>query len=224
MTKKWSVSWATATAVALAMFALANPAAAQEGQENQRELKSSDFVARDAQGNVTRRDDAAGFGQKGQWTISTDAALSFERRTQSGTAAVTTLSILPATDYFIMKNFSIGGVIGMVYQKAGDTKATAFKIGPRVGYNVEFSRLVSFWPKVGFSYAWTKNKHDIEVNGTEVTRSTKNNAVQLNIFAPVMLHPASHFFVGFGPFIDTDLNGDHRVTIWGLRLTVGGWM
>ncbi len=224
MTKKRSGSWATATAVAMAMFALTGSASAQEGQENQRKLESSDFVARDNQGQVVRRDDAAGFGQSGQWTFSTDAALSFERRTQSGVPSTSTLSILPAADYFIMKNLSIGGVIGVVYQKTGDSKATAFKLGPRVGYNIEFSRLVSFWPKIGISYSHTKNKHSTEINGQDFTSTTKNNAVQLNIFAPVMVHPASHFFVGFGPFVDTDLNGDHRATIWGLRLTIGGWL
>lgn len=208
----------------MAMFALANSASAQEGQKQTGDLDASDVVARDNQGNIVRRENRTGFGSSGQWTFSTDAALSFERRTQSNTASVTTLSILPATDYFVLKNFSVGGVIGVVYQKAGDTKSTAFKLGPRVGYNIKFSELLSFWPKIGISYSHTKYKTEINVNGDERSSTTKNNAVQLNIFAPVMVHPAEHFFVGFGPFVDTDLNGDHRVTIWGLRLTIGGWI
>jgi hypothetical protein len=39
-----------------------------------------------------------------------------------------------------------------------------------------------------------------------------------------MLHPAPHFFAGFGPFLDVDLSGDNRATTWGARLTLGGWI
>jgi hypothetical protein len=57
-----------------------------------------------------------------------------------------------------------------------------------------------------------------------MSRSLANNGIALNIFVPVMMHPATHFFVGFGPFLDSDLSGDNRVTSYGLRLTIGGWM
>jgi hypothetical protein len=39
-----------------------------------------------------------------------------------------------------------------------------------------------------------------------------------------MFHPAPHFFVGLGPFLDADLSGDSRATTWGAKLTIGGWM
>jgi hypothetical protein len=208
MNKYWTQACISA-ALVIAM------ATGQGGRAAAQDVKESDVVARDAQGQLVMQDDRTGFGSAGQWTFSTDAALSFERRTQDGSPAVTTLSILPATDYFVIKNLSIGGVIGVVYQKAGETHATTFKVGPRIGYNIQFSRLLSLWPKLGFSYAHTKNK-----NGDTVT----NNAVQLNLFAPIMVHPAPHFFVGLGPFLDTDLNGDNRATTWGFRLTLGGWI
>jgi hypothetical protein len=185
-----------------------------------------DVVARDPQGELVMRDDAAGFGKKGQLAISTDAVLSFERTTQSGADSVTSLSILPAVDYFVIENLSVGGVIGVTYQKAGDTKATSFQLGPRVGYNFEFSPLLSVWPKLGLSYSYNKVKEDLESDtpGEDVTVTLDNSALALNLFVPVMLHPAPHFFAGFGPFLDTQLNGDNRATTWGLRLTVGGWL
>jgi hypothetical protein len=46
----------------------------------------------------------------------------------------------------------------------------------------------------------------------------------LNLFAPVMVHPAEHFFIGFGPALDTDLTGDVKATTIAGRLTIGGWL
>lgn len=165
------------------------------------------------------------FGEKGQLAISTDAALSIERRTQSGTTATTTVSILPAVDFFVYKNISVGGVVGVIYQKTGDYRATSFRLGPRVGYNIGISRLLSLWPKLGFSYSYNKQKNtDSAPDGAQSSVVRDNNAIALNVFAPLMLHPAPHFFAGFGPFIDVDLNGQNRATTWGFRLTLGGWL
>lgn len=170
------------------------------------------------------RDDAVGFGDKGEIAISTDAALSFGRTTQDGAPAATTLSVLPAADVFVVRNLSLGGFVGVRYQKQGEAKATSFQIGPRVGYNIELMERISVWPRIGLSYSHTKGESEVVVDGDRLVRSTKNDALGLNLFAPVMVHPAPHFFAGFGPYLDTDLNGDNRATTWGFRLTVGGWV
>ena len=190
----------------------------QQTSETVEPTKPPEALVQDEEGNVIFRDDAAGFGAKGQLTVSTDAALSFERRTQSNADTTTTISIFPAADYFLMDNISLGGQIGVGFSKAGDSKSTLFRIGPRIGYNFRISPLLSLWPKVGFGYSHTKFTTDTPAGSVD----TKNDSVQLNIFVPVMLHPASHFFAGFRPFLDTDLNGDNRATTWGLRLTIGG--
>jgi len=39
-----------------------------------------------------------------------------------------------------------------------------------------------------------------------------------------MLHPAEHFFLGFGPALDIDLSGSEKATIIAGRLTLGGWI
>lgn len=170
------------------------------------------------------RDDVVGFGDKGEIAISTDAALSFGRTTQDGSPSATALSVLPAADVFVIRNLSIGGFLGVRYQKQGESKSTSFQIGPRVGYNIELMERLSVWPKLGLSYSHTKAESDVLVDGDRLSRSTKNDALGLNLFVPVMVHPAPHFFAGFGPYLDTDLNGDHRATTWGFRLTVGGWI
>src|SRR5689334_18095109 len=48
------------------------------------------------------------------------------------------------------------------------------------------------------------------------------NHITNNLFAPVMFHPVPHFFVGFGPFLDADLSGDNKATLFGRRLRLSG--
>jgi hypothetical protein len=168
---------------------------------------------------------AESFGASRQIAISSDAALSAQRATASGVSGgTTTLQIAPAIDYFVLNNFSVGGFVAVNYVTSGDNNSTRFSIGPRVGYNVALSDLVSIWPKVGFSYASTSGTVGRPVGDTIVSTSFSNSNLALNVFVPIMFHPVQHFFVGFGPFLDTDLSGDTRTTVWGGKLTLGGWI
>jgi hypothetical protein len=170
-------------------------------------------------------DDAAGFGEARQWAFSSDAALSLQRSTTSDVdGSTTTVVLAPAADYFVMRNLSVGGVISLTYTKSGDNSSTRFGIGPRVGYNLQVSRLLSVWPKIGVSFAHTNSQVETTVAGMTLTDEVDSNALALNLFVPVMVHPAPHFFAGFGPFLDTDLSGDARSTVWGVKLTLGGWL
>jgi hypothetical protein len=161
---------------------------------------------------------AAIFGAQRQIAISSDAGLSISNTSLSGVdGSTTTLTLLPAIDYFVIDNLSVGGSIGLEYIHAPDAHSTRFQIGPRVGYNVPLSRLFSVWPKLGFSFTSTS------LSPPEGD-SESNNAIALNLFVPVMLHPATHFFLGFGPALDTDLSGDNKATTIAGRLTIGGWI
>jgi hypothetical protein len=148
-----------------------------------------------------------------------------QRATTSGVSGGTTsLQLAPAVDYFVLNNFSIGGFVAVNYVTSGDNHSTRFSIGPRVGYNFALSDLVSIWPKVGFSYASTSATEGRTVGDTIVSTTISGSALALNAFVPIMFHPVKHFFVGFGPFLDADLSGDPRTTVWGGKLTLGGWI
>ena len=157
------------------------------------------------------------FGEDGVWAFSTDAAIDIRHRTQAEGPSTTAVTLLPAADYFIIDNLSLGGVIGVKYSKTGDNNTVDFQLGPRVGYDFELGDRFSIWPKLGVFYAHSDFKDD--EGGSDA-----NNAVQLNLFVPFMFHPAVHFFAGFGPFLESDLSGNNRVTQWGLKLTLGGWV
>jgi hypothetical protein len=161
------------------------------------------------------------FGDKKQITISSDAGLEISNTSTSGVDGSTTKLILrPAVDYFVANNVSVGGFVGLDYTSAGDAHSTTFSIGPRVGYNFAFSERFSFWPKLGFSYSNSSASGSPLPPGV----SASGNHLGLNVFAPVMFHPVPHFFLGFGPALDTHLTGDAKQTTIAGRLTLGGWL
>jgi hypothetical protein len=167
------------------------------------------------------------FAGPGQLAISSDAALSIANTSLSGgKGSTTTFQFAPAVDYFVIRNLSLGGSVLFSYSSAGSGHSTLFGIGPRAGYNFPLSDLVSVWPKAGMSISSTTQTIEVvnPVNNTTSSNSTSNTAIALNLFVPLMFHPAPHFFAGFGPFLDADLSGDAKATTFGGKLTLGGWL
>jgi hypothetical protein len=198
---------------ALAVVALPNVAFAQTEEG----LKT---VEKQTMGPAGRNSPSVVFGGKSQLAISSDAGLSLSHTSiTGGNGSSTSLVLRPAIDYFVVENLSLGGFLGLEYTHAGGGNSTAFSIGPRVGYNIPLSNLLSVWPKVGFAYSHT----NIDVSGGG-TGTSSANSLALNLFVPLMLHPAEHFFLGFGPALDVDLTGDPKATTIALRLTIGGWI
>ena len=44
-----------------------------------------------------------------------------------------------------------------IYTKTGDNHSTRIAVGPRLGFNIPFTKRASVWPKLGFSYAHTSS-------------------------------------------------------------------
>jgi hypothetical protein len=200
-------------------------------------LVARPLLAQDADGDARVRDrslpdvpadsPSGVFGLEGQLAISSDAGLSISNTSISGQdGSATALVLRPAVDYFVIENFSIGGFLGVDYTSSPGGSSTVFAVGPRVGYNVPLSRSFSIWPKIGFSFASTSQKQDdVTVDGVTIEGDDESStSLALNAFVPVMFHPVEHFFLGFGPALDTDLTGDVKATTLAGRLTLGGWM
>ena len=75
---------------------------------------------------------------------------------------------------------------------------TAILVGVRIGYNLPLTDGISLWPRLGLEYM--RVSFDTPGGG-----SSSGYVVPLNIFVPVLWHPAQHFFVGGGPVVTTDL-------------------
>lgn len=166
------------------------------------------------------------FGGQRQLTISTDAGLSISSTSTTGVDGSTTnLTLRPAVDYFVLNNVSVGAFLGLDYTSTSGAHATTFAVGPRIGYNFAFAERFSFWPKLGFSYSSSSTSADTSaLPGSPSASSASGSHLALNFFAPVMFHPVQHFFLGFGPALDTDLTGDAKQTAIAGRLTIGGWL
>lgn len=168
------------------------------------------------------------FGNRHQLAVSSDAGFSISNTSISGIHGSTTSVVLrPAVDWFVVDSVSVGGFLGLEYDSTPGGSSTAVSVGPRVGYNLRFSNWVSIWPKIGFSFASTTQKiHETTIaDGTVVpSQNVSSTSLQLNLFVPVMFHPAEHFFIGVGPAFDLDLTGDNKATTIAARLTLGGWI
>lgn len=167
------------------------------------------------------------FGAQGQLAISSDTGLSISNTSVSGQSGSTTRLVLaPSVDYFIVDSWSVGGFVSLDYTTTPGSSTTTFAIGPRVGYDLALTRIFTVWPKAGFSFRSTNlDTDETVVEGETVPgQSDVSNALALNLFVPLMFHPAAHFFIGFGPALDVDLTGDNKATTIAGRLTLGGWL
>jgi hypothetical protein len=170
--------------------------------------------------------DGPTFGAAGQLAISSDANLQLTHTSVTdGGDSTTILSLRPAADFFVIDDLSIGGfVLFENDSSSGATESTTtFGIGPRVGYNLAISDTFSFWPKVGLSFQ--------HVSAGTASETSFNVA----LFAPFLVHPAQHFFLGLGPIVSTDLANNvsgagggsaevPKATTFGLAFTLGGWI
>ena len=183
------------------------------------------------------------FGGPGTFAVSNDANVSIIGQSVSNNGGSSwTLSLAPAADYFVMQGLSLGGQISYTHSSETSGSGTmngaavpsttistnTFGIGPRVGYNIPFNDVVSFWPKLGLVFS------DTSVGGQGGAPGSSGNTFDLVIFAPFLFHPAQHFFVGIGPYFQTDLTSSAsaagvsqtnvpKTTSYGLQFTVGGW-
>jgi hypothetical protein len=158
----------------------------------------------------------ASFGAAHQLAISSDANVSllFSSTNAPGSNTSTEFLLAPAADFFVIDNLSVGGqvIFSSFSPGGGGNSSTTIGLGPRVGYNIGFNPMFSFWPKGGFTI------------GSESFAGRSQTVFTLNIFAPFLFHPTEHFFLGLGPMLNTDLSGDLKTTQYGLAFTVGGWM
>ncbi len=163
------------------------------------------------------------FGGKGQLAISNDAGLLISNASQSGRGgSTTTLQMRPALDYFVIDHLSFGAFLGLDYEHVPSGHSTTWALGPRVGYDSPLSGMFSIWPKVGVAFATTTQTINATSLGPQTSSDSSN--LQVNVFVPVLLHPATHFFLGFGPALDADISGSVKTTTIAGRLTLGGWI
>lgn len=162
------------------------------------------------------------FGSTGQIAISSDLEMTAARISTAGqSASHTVIALKPALDFFPIPNLSVGGQLIIAYDDFGGSSASSTELGllVRVGYNVSISDTISIWPRLSVGY---------DHIGADQSGGSLDQ-VPVDIFVPIVVQLASHFFIGGGPMYQTTLLSqresfdEQRVSILGLRATVGGY-
>jgi hypothetical protein len=118
-----------------------------------------------------------------------------------------------ALDGFVVDRFSLGLAAGFFrisesFSEPGVTitgsspTITGFSLAPRVGYDVPLGRLVSLWPRVGFTFL------HLSSSGTNGDRTTLYAAT---IEAPLVIAVVPHFFVSITPSLDIGIGGSSSI-------------
>ena len=187
------------------------------------------------------------FGAEGQVVLDSELVLDaswigYERAPSQSTSG----GVDVAMDDFLTDHVSVGAGAGLglsnvtgIDSTTGATttqqnvSANAFI---RLGIDLPLAARLSLWPRASLGYSWL---HINESEAGSIEESDKS--VYVSLYAPLLVHPVSHFLVGFGPSIAHDLshaatvsssaNGgvsgpeqQNRSTTVGCGLTVGGWL
>jgi hypothetical protein len=151
-----------------------------------------------------RAQDGRTFGDAGEFIPS--GSLSFAH-----TSVQDSFAVSPGLQYFVIRDLAVG--VGLLY--AHSSSFDTYGGSASIGYNVRLASTVSVFPQVSFS----------ALHSTGSAPSTAETFLGLQLFTPVLFHPAPHFFFGIGPAIGTagisDLFHDQSVVV---QTVIGGWL
>jgi hypothetical protein len=191
-----------------------------------------------------RRKPELRFGDEGEMAFTGTLSASFGHLGySSGDSSSTSVSIEPAFDYFSAPNFSEG--ISAFFRYSDSTsgidigdRTLSFGATVALGGNFWLGDRVSFWPKFSLGIWQSRTTLSAPMGGSVSVDGTSfpigpdsvitENAAFVQLYAPVLLHLAPHFFVGFGPdgYVDilhTANTIDNRRAYLGAESTIGGW-
>ena len=194
--------------------------------------------ARDApDAPVASRVSTRRFGDAGQLVLTGDLSASISSLTYRGSdAQYFSVAVAPGFDVFVANHFSIGVDLSIGYASTTglasngakiDYTSTSFGIAPRVGVDVPISSSLSFYPRAAIGTG-SLTQDEVSSNGAENKHTVARTWVSL--YAPLLVHPEPHFFVGVGPLVVHELSAtdqygkeNQRTTI-GASLLLGGWL
>jgi hypothetical protein len=189
---------------------------------------------------------AARFGDEEQFVFTDEFQLAIDHR--SGDEPTFNVFIQPAFDYFVGSGFSLGVGVQLSHETRSETfsglpshptiEATTDNYGVdfRAGGNVRISELFSVWIQ-GFLGLYHQHARVPDTlysyTGPPTVTSISENETggDIGVYAPLLLHPTQHFFVGLGPSLRFDHLFPENVNITtpnsvrvALSSTIGGWL
>jgi hypothetical protein len=177
------------------------------------------------------------FGERGQFVLTGATTASVSSSSYSASNASSWgVTVEPALDYFVVRHVSLGGSVsiatsgGSSYdssQTRTDFYSQSLGVAPRIGLDIPLvSGILSVWPMVEVG-AGSASSSQTSVGGTN--QHTKGR-VWVTASAPLLVHVATHLFLGAGPFVfhelvDSDQNQvENDATTVGANFVMGGWL
>ncbi|HEX3770385.1 MAG TPA: hypothetical protein VHV30_05955 [Polyangiaceae bacterium] len=181
------------------------------------------------------------FGQAGEFVLTSDLALAI-RSTQYGAPGESSLAttIAASLDYFVVDHLSIGAgatlassdARGPLLDGALEDITSTVAFGPRVGVNVDLGTAFSLYPRASLSFG----RQAFEAMGSSANQTTAD-LITAGLSVPLLVHPAQHVFLGFGPSVAHDVSRSvaspndvvapstqNRSTTFAASFFVGGWL
>jgi hypothetical protein len=180
----------------------------------------------------------ARFGDAGHFVIT--QALGASIFHSIGGASTFSYSLQPSIHYFSSSQLSLGAVLFVQHETEDflsvsatstnlELKRTSLGGSVTLGVNAPLSQLVSVWVRgeVGAAHqATTWNAPQGTLPLTLIGNGEIGTSLYFGLFAPILIHPVSHFFLGLGPSLAFNV-GIANSGSWGelgLSSTVGGWI
>ena len=152
-------------------------------------------------------------------------------------ASYDVFGVVAGVDYFIADHFSLGAILAARHSEAAGLEVltgagytnhnTRVSFGLRPAVEIPLGRVLSLYPRATLGFA--SESYDIESGGS--ANKGTDDALYVDLYAPLLVHPARHFFFGLGPEVSTDLsrtvnpgNRSNQSTYVGAGLLVGGWL
>lgn len=181
------------------------------------------------------------FGERHTLVLSNDISASAYGVSYADTdSSSLNVSFAPSADFFVAENVSLGVAVPCGY---GDTKGkdalngatveskvTSYGVAGRFGVNWRIAGdWLSLYPRASLTVSAGERR---ETSG-QTSNSPSFSAVSVGLFAPMLVHPAEHFFVGLGPTVDADISRTYKYgsqtedvpgTSIGASATLGGWL
>lgn len=166
------------------------------------------------------------FGEKGQYIVTSDAKLDYQRDTLKTEGAAdqtrTRYSFKLAGDYSSFRRITFGVNFALEGEVQEFDTQKGFRFGGRAGYVVPLGAVSSIWLRAGVDFGNTT----VQSRTEEYTQRT----TRLTVSAPVLFNPYPQVLIGLGPTFDHDLsakvanNADvPKVTGFGVHMTLGFW-
>jgi hypothetical protein len=166
------------------------------------------------------------FGEKGQYIVTTDAKLDYQRDTlrleDAENETRTRYSFVLAGDYTSFRRVTFGVNFGLEGEIQGFDNEKSFRFGGRAGYVVPLGDTSALWLRAGLGFVNTTAQTMTEEYTVRTTR--------LSVSTPVMFVPYPQVLIGLGPTFEHDLSAKvannvdvPKVTGFGVHMTLGFW-